>query len=61
MRELTAAERKAYDKMILGSKQMNIKDFLKMDDTSFTKEEPEDIFPLKDDSKVIYSQMELFK
>lgn len=29
MRELTAAERKAYDKMVLGSRQMSIKDILK--------------------------------
>ena len=31
MRELTAAERKAYDKMVLGSRQMNLKDLINIE------------------------------
>lgn len=59
MRELTAAERKAYDKMILGSRQMSLKDIIKTEISGPEKSE-EEKFP-ENDSKIIYSQMELFK
>ncbi len=59
MRELTAAERKAYDKMVLGSRQMSIKDILKSETTNL--ESAIDNSILENDSKIIYSQMELFK
>lgn len=59
MRELTAAERKAYDKMVIGSRQMSIKDILKSETTNL--ESAIDNSILENDSKIIYSQMELFK
>ena len=61
MRELTASERKAYDKMVLGSRQMNLKDIINIEQS------PNDTLPseleklLKNDSKIVFSQMELFK
>ena len=59
MRELTAAERKAYDKMILGSKQISLTDIIKTEISGPEKSADEN-FP-ENDSKIIYSQMELFK
>lgn len=59
MRELTVAERKAYDKMVIGSRQMSIKDILKSETTNL--ESAIDNSILENDSKIIYSQMELFK
>lgn len=56
MRELTAAERKAYDKMVLGSRQMSIKDILKSETTNL--ESAIDNSILENDSKINYSQME---
>ena len=61
MRELTSAEQKEYDKMILGSRQMDLKDFLNTE--SFTSEAkistPE--FLTENHSKILFTQMELFK
>ena len=61
MRELTPEERKQYDKMVLGSKQINLQDILnsvpKVSDPLTDKIQ----FPFENDSKIQYTQMELFK
>ncbi len=61
MRELTAAERKAYDKMILGSRQMNLKDLINIEQSPNNNIITEAEKLLKNDSKIVFSQMELFK
>ena len=61
MRELTAAERKAYDKMILGSRQMNLKDLINIEPSPNNNINTEAEKILKNDSKIVFSQMELFK
>ena len=61
MRELTAAERKAYDKMILGSRQMNLKDLINIEQSPNNNIITETEKLLKNDSKIVFSQMELFK
>ena len=61
MRELTPEERKQYDKLVLGSKQISLNDFLgtvpKVPDQTTDKIQ----FPFENDSKIQYTQMELFK
>jgi len=61
MRELTAAERKAYDKMVLGSRQMNLKDLINIEQSPNDNIITETEKLLKNDSKIVFSQMELFK
>ncbi len=61
MRELTAAERKAYDKMILGSRQMNLKDLINIEPSPNNNLNIETEKLLKNNSKIVFSQMELFK
>ena len=61
MRELTAAERKAYDKMVLGSRQMNLKDLINIEQSQNNNINTETEKILKNDSKIVFSQMELFK
>ena len=61
MRELTPAEKRKYDKMVLGSRQISLHDFL---DTvpDVPDPSPNEIqFPSEIDSKIQYTQMELFK
>lgn len=61
MRELTAAERKEYDKMILGSKQMNLRDLISIEQSHPNNTSPSELEKLlKNDSKIVFSQMELF-
>ncbi len=61
MRELTAAERKEYDKMILGSKQMNLRDLISIEQSPPNNTSPSELEKmLKNDSKIVFSQMELF-
>ena len=61
MRELTPEERKQYDKLVLGSKQISLQDIFnfvpKISDTSTDKIQ----FPFENNSKIQYTQMELFK
>ncbi len=61
MRELTSEEQKEYDQMVLGSRQMDLKEFLNTD--SFTSEPEMSIsdFLSENHSKIVFSQMELFK
>lgn len=61
MRELTAAERKAYDKMVLGSRQMDLKDLINIEQSQNNNINTETEKKLKNDSKIVFSQMELFK
>ena len=61
MRELTPAEKRKYDKMVLGSRQISLHDFL---DTvpDVPDSSPNEIqFPSEIDSKIQYTQIELFK
>ena len=51
MRELTAAERKAYDKMILGSRQMNLKELINIEQSPNNTLPSELEKMLKNDSK----------
>ena len=57
MRELTPEERKQYDKMVLGSKQINLQDILnsvpKVSDPLTDKIQ----FPFENDSKIQYTQI----
>ncbi len=60
MRELTPAEKRNYDKMVLGSKQMNLKDLISIDQSPNNTSPSELEKLLKNDSKIVFSQMELF-
>ena len=55
MRELTPEERKQYDKMVLGSKQISLQDILnsvpKVPDQTTDKIQ----FPFENDSKIQYT------
>ncbi len=58
MRELTAEEKYKYDHIILGARQMNITELLD-DDPATSDTLPS--FSDETDSKIIYTQMELFR
>jgi len=60
MRELTPAEKRNYDKMVLGSRQMNLKDLISIDQSPNNTSPSELEKLLKNDSKIVFSQMELF-
>ena len=60
MRELTPAEKRNYDKMVLGSRQMNLKDLISIDQSPNNTSPSELEKMLKNDSKIVFSQMELF-
>ena len=60
MRELTPAEKRNYDKMVLGSRQMNLKDLISIDQSPNNTSTSELEKMLKNDSKIVFSQMELF-
>ncbi len=58
MRELTPEEKTIYNKMVRNSRQMNLKDLIKIEETS------EDVSPIPDpfeNAKIVFTQMELFK
>ena len=61
MRELTPAEKRKYDKMVLGSKQISLQDILnsvpKISDPSTDKIQ----FPFENDLKIQYTQMEFIQ
>lgn len=57
MRELTAEEKRAYNRIILGSKQMRLDDFLNDDNDTGDILPP---FPDETDKRVIFTQMKLF-
>ena len=60
MRELTPAEKRNYDKLVLGSRQMNLKDLISIDQSPNNTSPSELEKMLKNDSKIVFSQMELF-
>ena len=57
MRELTAEEKYEYDHIILGARQMSIAELI--DDVPATSDALPS-FPDETDSKIIFTQMELF-
>ena len=57
MRELTAEEKHEYDHIILGARQMSITELID-DDPATSDTLPS--FPDETDSKIIFTQMELF-
>ncbi len=60
MRELTLEERKKYDRMVRNSKQMSIHDIINIEAAPHSSKSL-DLIDDENDSKIIYTQMELFK
>ncbi len=58
MRELTTEEKRAYNRIILGSKQMSLNEFLNY--RTNTKDTLPS-FPDETDKRVIFTQMKLFE
>lgn len=57
MRELTAEEKKAYNHIVLGSKQMRLDDFINGENDTRDTLPP---FPDETDKRTIFTQMTLF-
>ena len=58
MRELTAEEKRAYNRIVLGAKQMSLDDLL---DYHTDTKDTLPSFPDETDKKVIFTQMKLFE
>ena len=57
MRKLTAEEKRAYNRIVLGSKQMRLDDFLDVHNDTRNSLPP---VPDETDKRIIFTQMELF-
>ena len=61
MRELSPAEKRKYDKMVRGSRQFSLHDLLDTVPNVPAPSTDEIQFSSENDSKIQYTQMELFK
>ena len=61
MRELSPAEKRKYDKMVRGSRQISLHDLLDTVPNVPAPSTDEIQFSSENDSKIQYTQMELFK